>query len=299
MKAKLTRREAIRKVAGTTAFVAATGGRGMDAVAADEALREGFKGRIRQSVCRWCYASISLDDLCRAGKEMGLVAIDLLEPSDFETVRKHGMVCSMVSNPLIDGLGGIPKGWNRPEHHDKLVVAYEERIRQTADAGFERLICFSGNRAGLEDERGLEHCAIGLERIIPFAEKYRVTLCMELLNSKRDHKDYQCDHSRWGVELVKRISSDRFKLLYDIFHMQIMEGDVCSTIQENHSCFDHYHTGGVPGRGEIDGTQELNYARIMQAIAETEFKGYVAQEFVPKRPDAMGSLREAVRICDV
>lgn len=151
----------------------------------------------------------------------------------------------------------------------------------------------------LDDEKGLENCAIGLKRVMPAAEKHKVTLCMELLNSKRNHKDYQCDHTAWGVELCKRVSSERFKLLYDIFHMQIMEGDVCDTIKENHAFIGHYHTGGVPGRGEIDDTQELNYRRIMQEIVATGFKGYVGQEFSPKRPDALASLRQAIQICDV
>ena len=258
-----------------------------------------LKGNINHSVCRWCYSKIKLDDLCTAGKEMGLSAIDLLDPPDFATVKKHGLVCSMVSFPTIDGLGGIPKAFNRVEHHDKLVTAYTQRLQETADAGYARLICFSGNRAGLDDEKGLENCAIGIKRILPLAEKLKVTLCMELLNSTRNHKDYQCDHVAWGVKLVKRISSERFKLLYDIFHMQIMDGDICDTIRENHECFDHYHTGGVPGRAEIDETQELNWARIMQMIVATGFKGYVAQEFVPKRPDPLASLRQAVTICDV
>jgi hydroxypyruvate isomerase len=258
-----------------------------------------LKGNIKHSVCRWCYDKIKLDDLCAAGKEMGLVAIDLLNPPEFDTARKHGLICSMVSFPTIDGLGGITKAWNRVEHHDKLVQAYTQRLKETADAGYERLICFSGNRVGLDDAQGLENCAAGLKRILPLAEKLKVTLCMELLNSKRDHKDYQCDHVAWGVELVKRISSGRFKLLYDIYHMQIMDGDVCDTIRENHKYFDHYHTGGVPGRAEIDGTQELNYPRIMQVIVTTGFKGYVAQEFVPKRRDPLPSLRQAVKICDV
>ncbi len=258
-----------------------------------------LKGNIHHSACRWCYAKIKLDDLCAAGKEMGLVAIDLLDPPDFATVKKHDLVCSMVSFPTIDGLGGITKAFNRVEHHDKLVQAYTQRLQETADAGYQRLICFSGNRAGLDDEIGLKNCAVGLKRILPLAEKLKVTLCMELLNSKRNHKDYQCDHVAWGTELVKRISSERFKLLYDIFHMQIMDGDICDTIKENHECFDHYHTGGVPGRAEIDETQELNWARIMKAILDTGYKGYVAQEFVPKRPDPLASLRQAVNICDV
>jgi len=258
-----------------------------------------LKGNINHSVCRWCYAKISLDDLCAASKGMGLTAIDLLDPPDFDTLKKYGLTCSMVSFPKIDGLGDIPKAWNRLEYHDKLVQAYEQRLKETADAGFSRLICFSGNRAGLDDVQGLENCATGLKRILPLAEKLKVTLCMELLNSKRNHKDYQCDHTAWGVELVKRISSERFKLLYDIFHMQIMDGDICDTIRENHAYFDHYHTGGVPGRAEIDETQELNYPRIMQAIVATGYQGYVAQEFVPKRADKLASLRQGVMICDV
>jgi len=266
---------------------------------AQDAAPAKLKGNISQSVCRWCYSKINLDDLCAAAKDMGLSAIDLLNPPDFDTVKKHGLVCSMVSYPTVDGLGGITKAWNRVEYHDKLVTIYEQRLKEVADAGFERLICFSGNRAGLDDAQGLENCEAGLKRIVPIAEKYKVTLCMELLNSKRNHKDYQCDHVAWGTELVKRISSERFKLLYDIYHMQIMEGDVCDTIRENCQCFDHYHTGGVPGRGEIDETQELHYPRVMQAIVATGYKGYVAQEFVPKRADPLASLRQAVQICDV
>jgi hydroxypyruvate isomerase len=266
---------------------------------AEDAAPAKLKGNIKHSACRWCYSKIKLEDLCAAGKEMGLAAIDLLAPADFDTVKKYGLVCSMVTNPTIDGLGGIGKGFNRLEHHDKLTPAYEQRLKEVADAGFERLICFSGNRAGLDDEKGLDNCEAGLKRIVPVAEKLKVTLCMELLNSKRNHKDYQCDHVAWGAELVKRLSSERFKLLYDIYHMQIMEGDVCDTIRENHQYFDHYHTGGVPGRNEIDETQELHYPRIMQAIVASGHKGYVAQEFVPKHADALASLRQAVAICDV
>lgn len=258
-----------------------------------------LRGNVNHSACRWCYKNVKLEDLCAAGKAMGLVAIDLLNPEEFETVKKFNLVCSMVSYPTVDGLGGIARAWNRVEHHDKLAPAYEQRIIQTAQAGYGRLICFSGNRAGLSDEQGLENCLAGLKKILPLAEKLKVTLCMELLNSKHNHKDYQCDHVAWGVELVRRISSERFKLLYDIYHMQIMDGDVCDTIKENHPYFDHYHTGGVPGRAEIDDTQELNYPRILRAIIATGFKGYVAQEFVPKNHDPLASLRQAVTLCDV
>jgi hydroxypyruvate isomerase len=298
MKTSMSRRSALRKVAGTAAAVAVAS-KFPPAFAAEATPSAKLKGRIHHSACKWCYSKIPLDEFCGAAKEMGLVGVDLLSPGEFETVKKHGLVCSMVSNPTVDGLGGINKAWNRVEHHDKLVSAYEGYIKATADAGFERLICFSGNREKLDDQKGLENCEIGLKRILPLAEKYKITICMELLNSKRSHKDYQCDHTVWGVELVKRISSERFKLLYDIFHMQIMDGDVCDTIKENHQYFDHYHTGGVPGRAEIDVTQELNYPRIMQAILDTGFKGYVAQEFVPKRSDAIASLRQGVQVCDV
>jgi len=297
MKTNMSRRSAIQKVAAGAAAVAVATKLAPTMTAAETAPAK-LKGRINHSACKWCYSKIPLDDFCKAGKEIGLVAVDLLTPNEFETVKKHGLVCSMVSSPTIDGLGGINKAFNRVEHHDKLVQAYEGHIKATAEAGFERLICFSGNRAGLDDEKGLENCAVGLKRLMSFAEKHKVTLIMELLNSKRSHKDYQCDHTAWGVELVKRVGSERFKLLYDIFHMQIMDGDICDTIRENHQYFDHYHTGGVPGRNEIDDTQELNYPRIMETIIATGFKGYVAQEFIPKR-DPLASLKQAVGLCDV
>jgi hydroxypyruvate isomerase len=299
MNRPISRRSAIRKTAHYTAAAAAASSLLPQWGRAAEAAPAKLKGNIHHSACRWCYDKITLDDLCAAGRDMGLTGIDLLQPGDFPTLKKYDLVCPMVSFPTLDGLGGITRAWNRVEHHDKLVQAYEPQLRQTAAAGFERLICFSGNRAGLDDEKGLENCAAGLKRILPLAEKLKVTLCMELLNSKRTHKDYQCDHVAWGATLVRQISSERFKLLYDIYHMQIMDGDVCDTIRENHQYFDHYHTGGVPGRAEIDETQELNYARIMQAIVASGFQGFVAQEFVPKHKDPLASLRQAVNLCDV
>jgi len=195
--------------------------------------------------------------------------------------------------------GGITSGLNRLENHDKIVKFFEEAAPAAADFGAPNIICFSGNRAGMDDEKGIENCAIGLKRIAPIAEKHKITVCMELLNSKRNHKDYMCDHTAWGIELVKRVGSERFKLLYDIFHMQIMEGDMCDTIRENHQYIAHYHTGGVPGRAEIDESQEINYPAVMKTIIETGFKGFVAQEFVPKRPDVIASLKQGVQICDV
>ena len=201
---------------------------------------------------------------------------------------------------MVSGVpGGITSGLNRTENHDKIVAFMEETVPIVAEHRYPNIICFSGNRKGLDDEKGLENCAIGLKRIAPIAEKHKVNICMELLNSKRNHKDYQCDFTKWGVELCKRVGSERFKLLYDIYHMQIMEGDVCDTIKENHQYIAHYHTGGVPGRNEIDETQELHYPRVMQAIVDTGFKGFVAQEFIPKRADKIASLRQGVEICDV
>jgi hydroxypyruvate isomerase len=261
-------------------------------------------GRINHSVCKWCYGNIPLDDLCVAGKEFGLQSVELLMPSDFPTLKKHGMTCAMVTfpagaTPSGQQVGTISHSFNRLEHHDALVSIYEPHLKAAADVGAKQVICFSGNRAGISDELGLENCAIGLKRLLPLAEKLGITLVMELLNSKVNHKDYQCDHTAWGVELCKKIASPNFKLLYDIYHMQIMEGDVIATIKANHEYISHYHTGGVPGRNEIDDTQELFYPAIMRAIADTGYKGFVGQEFIPKRADKIASLKQGVRICSV
>jgi hydroxypyruvate isomerase len=260
-------------------------------------------GRVNHSACKWCYPKVPLEEMAAAAAGIGLKSIELLQPPDFPVLQKHGLICAMVSYPTARvgaiEVGGISKAWNRVEHHDALVPAYEVQLRATAAAGYPNLICFSGNREGLADEQGLENCALGLRRILPLAEKLGVTLSMELLNSRVNHPDYMCDRTAWGVELVKRLGSERFKLLYDIYHMQIMEGDVIATIRANHQYISHYHTGGVPGRHEIDETQELNYPAIMRAIVDTGFKGYVAQEFVPKHPDVLASLKQCVQICDV
>ena len=186
--------------------------------------------------------------------------------------------------------------WNT---HDALVPAYEERIKSAKDLGIKNIICFSGNRDGMTDEVGLKNCAIGLKRVMPTAEKHGITISMELLNSKVNHKDYMCDHTEWGVELCKTVGSDNFKLLYDIYHMQIMEGDVIATIKKHNAHISHYHTGGVPGRAEIDDTQELNYPAIARAIVETGYQGFIGQEFIPRREDKLASLKQGVQICDV
>jgi len=258
-----------------------------------------MKGNIQHSVCKWCYPKISLEDLCKAAKGIGLGSIELLGPDDWPTLAKHGLTCAMATAPNIDGLGGIAKSFNRIEHHDKLVQVYSDWIPKAAAAGVQNLICFSGNRDGLDDQKGLENCAIGLKRLMPLVEKHKVNLVMELLNSKVNHKDYQCDHTAWGVELCKRVGSERMKLLYDIYHMQIMEGDVIANIRQYNPYFAHYHTGGVPGRNEIDESQELYYPAIVKAIVATGFKGFIAQEFIPKRADVLGSLKQGVSICDV
>ncbi len=262
-------------------------------------LASGMKGRIHHSVCKWCYPKVALEDLCKAAKDIGLQSIELLGPKDWPVLQTYGLTCAMTSNPTIDGLGGIEKAFNRVEHHDKLIQAYEEWIPLAAKAGLKNVICFSGNRGGMDDETGLKNCASAIKRLMGVCERNRINLVMELLNSRVNHRDYMCDTSRWGVALCEAVGSDRFKLLYDIYHMQIMEGDVIATIQRHHSLFAHYHTGGVPGRHEIDETQELYYPAIMQAIVATGFKGHVAQEFIPARPDVLDSLKQGVRICDV
>lgn len=252
-------------------------------------------GKINHSVCRWCYNGVQLEDLCKASKEMGISSVELQGPAEWPVMKKHGLTCAMATGAGM----GIPKGFNRRQYHADLIASYEKIIPQAVDAGIQNVICFSGNREGLDDEEGIKVCAEGLKKLMPTAEKHKINIVMELLNSKVDHKDYQCDRTPWGVELCKRVGSERFLLLYDIYHMQIMEGDVIRTIRENHKYIAHYHTGGVPGRHEIDETQELHYPAIMKAIADTGFKGHVAQEFIPSRGDAIASLRQGVDICDV
>ena len=295
MKTKLSRRSALQQITGGAAALAAASSLSHRLIAADEATGAKLKGRINHSVCKWCYEKIPLEEFCQAARGIGLQSVELLLVKDFPTLKKYGLACAMVSGVP----GGINSGLNRLENHDKIVKFFEETTPIVAEYGYPNIICFSGNRASMSDEQGLENCAIGLKRVAPIAEKYKVTVCMELLNSKVNHKDYQCDYSKWGVALCQRVGSERFKLLYDIYHMQIMEGDICATIKANHQYFAHYHTGGVPGRNEIDDTQELNYALIMKTIVETGFKGFVAQEFIPKRPDPLASLKQGVGICDV
>ncbi len=251
-------------------------------------------GRLKQSVSRWTYQKYSLDDLCQNAVRIGLKGIDLVDAKDWPLIQKYGLTPSMTP-----GAGTIPKGFNRKENHDALVKEMEENITRAAAAKVPNVITFSGNRAGLADSEGIENCVIGLNRCKKFAEDKGVTINMELLNSKVDHKDYQCDHTAWGVEVMKRVASPRVKLLYDIYHMQIMEGDVVRTIRNNFAYLGHFHTGGVPGRHEIDGTQELNWNFVAQAIADLNYEGFIAHEFVPAAKDPMASLQQAYDICKV
>lgn len=254
-----------------------------------------LKGNIKHSVCYWTYNFLTLEELCKQVKEIGFSAIDLVGPKDWPTLKKHDVYSSMCNGAEIS----LTEGWNDKQYHPTLIKNYTEHINLVADAGYKNLICFSGSRRGMADEIGLRNCAEGLKQILPLAEKRGVVIQMELLNSKVNHKDYMCDRSAWGVELCKRLASDNFKLLYDIYHMQIDEGDVIRTIQDNHQYFGHYHTGGVPGRHEIDESQELYYPAIVKAIVATGFNDYLAQEFIPAKADKIASLREAIKICDV
>jgi hydroxypyruvate isomerase len=252
------------------------------------------KGRIRQSVSRWCYKSIPLDQLCQASAQMGLKAVDLLEIDEWEVPRRYGLICSMG----YAGGGTIPDALNRTENHDAIEAAFRKNIPLAAKAGVPNVITFSGNRKGMSDDEGARNCVIGLNRLKKIAEDNGVNICMELLNSKHDHHDYMCDHTAWGVRVVSEVNSPRVKLLYDIYHMQIMEGDLIATIRANIQWLGHFHTGGVPGRHELDNTQEVQWDGVMRGIVGTNFTGYVAHEFVPSR-DPLTSLREAVDLCDV
>lgn len=254
-----------------------------------------LKGNIRQSVCRWCFQDMPLEQLCIAAKEMGIKGIDLVGPADWPTLKKHGLHSPMCNGAEIN----LTDGFNDPQFHARLQKQYSDMIPLVAQAGYTNLICFSGSRRGMSDEAGLANCVRGLQPLLALAAQHKVVLVMELLNSKINHADYQCDRTSWGVALAKRLGSPQFKLLYDIYHMQIDEGDVIRTITDNHQYIAHYHTAGVPGRHEIDDTQELNYPAIMRTILATGFRGYVAQEFVPARADKLASLRQAVQLCDV
>ncbi|MCX6228799.1 MAG: TIM barrel protein [Bacteroidia bacterium] len=287
----MNRRQMIGSAAGVAAAVAA-GMPTSNAFAASGSLK--LKGNIHHSVSQWCYGNIPLDDFAKACAEMGLESVELLWEKDWATVKKYGLKCAVGYATDY----GIPKGFNRISNHEKLIADFERMIPIAAEAGIPNLICFSGNREGQDDNVGMVNCAIGLRKLMPLAEKHGVTIIIELLNSY-GHADYQCDKTAWGVALCEMVGSERLKLLYDIYHMQIMEGNIVDTIRKNSKYIGHVHTGGVPGRHELDDTQELHYPAIMRALVEVGYKGFVGQEFVPTQVDKLDSLRKSVLICDV
>ncbi len=254
-----------------------------------------LKGNINHSVCRWCYETIPLDNLAIEVKKMGFMGIDLVGPNEWNVLKKYGLESTMCNGAEIS----LTEGWNNTEYHQRLIKNYTKHINLVADAGYKNLICFSGNRNDLNDEEGLQNCINGLKKILPLAEEKGVIIQMELFNSKINHPDYMCDNTKWGIDLCKKLGSPNFKLLYDIYHMQINEGDIIRTIRDNHEYFGHYHTAGVPGRHEIDKTQELYYPAIMKAIVSSGFKGVVAQEFIPTKEADLDVLEKALYICDV
>ena len=256
--------------------------------------KEPLKGNIRHSVSKWCFGDIPLEEFCVICKEIGIESIELLNPEDWNIVIKNGLTVAMAQGAELS----IDRGFNTPRLHDELVANYEKVIPMVAEAGLTNLICFSGRRDGVTDLQGWENCEAGLKRITPIAEKYNVVLTMELLNTN-GHRDYLCSHTAWGAELCKRVGSPNFKLLYDIYHMQIMEGNIIDNIKKYHSYFSHIHTGGNPGRAEIDETQELYYPAIIKALVDVGYKGFVGQEYVPKQTDKIASLEKCIRICDV
>lgn len=292
----MERRKALKNLASGVAGLTVAGK--LSASIFDEENIKGLKGNINHSVCQWTYSFLSLEELCAVVKKTGFSAIDLIGPKGWPTLKSNGIYSSMCNGAEIS----LVKGWNDKQYHTTLIKNYTEHIELVANASYKNLICFSGNRNGMDDETGMKTCAEGLKKIMSLAEQKGVTIQMELFNSKVDHKDYMCDKSAWGIELCNKVGSPNFKLLYDIYHMQINEGDVIRTITDNHQYFGHYHTAGVPGRNEIDESQELFYPAIMKAIVATGYKGYVAQEFIPtgkEKDDKIATLKKAIKICDI
>ena len=253
-----------------------------------------LKNNIKHGVCHWCYGDIPLETFLLEIKKMGITAVDLMGPKEWPLLKKHGIHSSMCNGAEIS----LTKGWNDPQYHQELIGNYKDMIPKVSAAGYTNLICFSGNRNGMSDTQGLANCIIGLKEIMPLAESHGVVIQMELFN-QQNHPDYMCDSTAWGVALCQGLGSDNFKLLYDIYHMQVQEGDIIKTIRDHHQYLGHYHTAGVPGRNEIDERQELYYPAIMRAILATDYNGYVSQEFVPADQDALASLKIAIEICDV
>lgn len=288
----LTRRDLLKTV-GAAGMLAAVGLGRAAATEASPPPAAARGGRIRQGITRGVLRGIkSMDEVAAICAELGIHGIDFVAPTDWPLLAKHGLICTCVFS------GKLTQGLNNPAYQEASLASLRQAIEQAATAGYPNVLCFSGNREGIDDETGLQNCTRALQQVVGLAERKGVTLCMELLNSRRDHPDYQCDRTAWGVELCRRVGSPRFKLLYDIYHMQIMEGDVIATFRANVDYIGHVHTAGVPGRNEIDETQELYYPAIMRAIAESGYRGYVSHEYGPKR-EPVASLRRAVELCDV
>jgi len=298
MKNNLSRREILKSSAGLAGLGLFGSSMEERFKKADIAVGADLNGKVKHSACRWCYDKIPFEELIVNAKRIGLSSIELTGPEEWDILKKYDMTAAIGWGKYPAGMN-IPNFFNKVKNHDALVGFYEDIIPKAAKAGVKNIITFSGNRDGMSDEDGLINCKKGLQRVMKTAERYDVTISMELLNSKVNHKDYQADTTEWGAALCEMVGSDKFKLLYDIYHMQIMEGDVIATIKKYYPYISHYHTGGVPGRNEIDDTQELNYRAIIKAIYDTGYKGYIGQEFIPARPDKMASLAQAVGICDI
>ncbi|HUA21543.1 MAG TPA: TIM barrel protein [Bryobacteraceae bacterium] len=284
----MTRRDALKAGAGLALAPAAA------------SATPGSAGRLKQSIARWCYRDIPIEDLCRHAADLGVSGLDLVGPEDWPTLRKYGLTPAMVQGAVLTGKPGavFDYGWNHKEYHDQLEEAAKTSILRAAEAKVSNVITLFGARRGMSDDEGIGNCIVGLNRVKKFAEDHGVTLCIELLNSKVDHKDYQGDHTAYGVAVIQGVDSPRVKLLYDAYHMQIMEGDLIRTIRENIQYIAHFHCAGVPGRHEIDETQEVNWHAVANAIADLNFTGFIAQEFVPAK-DPLTSLKRAVEILTV
>ena len=288
---KITRKEALKGIAGVSLV-------GPTMLSSDGKSEKRFSRNqtFKHSVCRWPYGEKSLEELCEFAVDIGIESVELLDPADIKIAKGYGLTCAMANQVPLS----LTDGFNDPGLHEQLQKEYYDLIPVIADLGIKNIICFSGNRReGLTEEQGIEYCAAGLDPVVKKAAEFNLNIVMELLNSKVDHVGYQCDHTSWGAALCEKLGVDNFKLLYDIYHMQIMEGDVIRTIRDNIDYIGHFHTGGVPGRNEIDETQELNYKAIMEAISELGFDGFVAQEFIPTNDNVFASLKQGVEICTV
>ena len=291
---KYSRRKMIKGVAAAAGAMAVSTPL-LSNCATTKSVSTALKGNINHSVCRWCFDSIPLEEFCESVKEIGIKSIELTTPEEWKILQKYGLACAIGTGSFVN----LTDGFNDTAYHEKLYKPYLELISKAADNGVPNVILLTGNKRGISDEEGIENFAVGADKLVKHAEKVGVTLIMEMFNTKVDHAGYHADSTKFGVKLVDKIGSPNFKLLYDIYHMQIMEGDIIRTITDYKDYIAHYHTAGVPGRHEIDETQELNYRGIMQAIVNNGFNGYVAQEFIPIREDKIATLREAVHICDV